>query len=135
MQYKRPSAKRSAWERGSWYLLLSLPVGLGVLLGTLLFLSVLLLISDTPDWMISLVSAIALGLSGYAMAYYAGFHRRKKGLQTGFFCGFLLYLFLLGVGFFWQGIGLGLLRFAILIVGGMWGGISGVNAMHKRPPC
>lgn len=135
MQNKRPPARRSVWERGSWYLLLSLPVGLGMLLGILLFLSALLLISDTPDWMISLVSAIALWLSGYAMAHYAGFHRRKKGLQTGFFCGFLLYLLLLGVGFFWQGIGLGLLRLAVLTVSGMWGGISGVNAIHKKPPC
>lgn len=134
MQTRRPPARRSLWESGLWYLLFSLPIGAGMLLACLLALAGMMMLADAAEWMLSLMAAVALLLSGYAMGRFAGFHRRHHGLKTGLVCGLMLYLVLLLLGLVWQDTGGGLLRPVCLLAGGGWGGVSGVNAQHKKPP-
>lgn len=134
MQTKRPPARCSVWESGLWYLLAALPVGAAFLTCSLLAIAAMMLLADAAEWMLSLMAALALFLSGYGMGHFVGFRRRRNGLKTGLLCGLLLYGILLLIGLIWQGTSGGLLRPFCLCVGSTWGGISGVNALHRKPP-
>ena len=56
------------------------------------------------------------------------------GWLTGLCCGLLLCGILLAVGLFWQGTAGSPVRLLLICGGSIWGGISGVNAPHKKPP-
>ena len=134
MQTKRPPSRQTIWESGIRFLPAALPVGLGVLVGCLLLLAAMMLLTDAAEWMLSLMAGIILLLSGYAMGHFAGFRRRKKGLQTGLLCGISLYALLLLFGLLWQGVCGSWIRPCCLCLGSIWGSISGVNAPHRKPP-
>lgn len=134
MQTCRPLSKRSIWERGLWYLPASLPVGVGILLCCLLVFALLQMLSETTEWILTVMAVLSLFTAAYGMGRFASFHRRRYGLKTGVFCALLLYLLLTIVGVFWQHDGGGWLRPLSLLAGGAWGGVSGVNRVHKRPP-
>ena len=132
MRTKRQPARQSIWENRFGYLPAALSVGIGLLLAGLAALSGLLLLSDLSEWISALLLGLLLFCSGYSMGRFAGFHRRRKGWLTGLCCGLLLCGILLAVGLFWQGTAGSPV---LLICGGsIWGGISGVNAPHKKPP-
>ena len=97
-------------------------------------LSGLLLLSDLSEWISALLLGLLLFCSGYSMGRFAGFHRRRKGWLTGLCCGLLLCGILLAVGLFWQGTAGSPVRLLLICGGSIWGGISGVNAPHKKPP-
>jgi len=130
MRTKRQPARQSIWENRFGYLPAALFVGIGLLLAGLAALSGLLLLSDLSEWISALLLGLLLFCSGYGMGRFAGFHRRRKGWLTGLCCGLLLCGILLAVGLFWQGTA----GSPVICGGSIWGGISGVNAPHKKPP-
>ncbi len=134
MQTSRPLPKRSIWEKGIWYLPASLPIGMVLLIVCLLLFALLQMLSETAEWMLTVMSVLSLFASAYGMGWFAAFHRRRYGLKTGVFCGLTLYLLLTVAGFVWLHDGGGWLRLISLLLGGAWGGVSGVNRTHKRPP-
>ena len=140
MRTKRQPARQSIWENRFGYLPAALSVGIGLLLAGLAALSGLLLLSDLSEWISALLLGLLLFCSGYSMGRFAGFHRRRKGWLTGLCCGLLLCGILLAVGLFWQGTARwGDSHFLSWASkkengGSVWGGISGVNAPHKKPP-
>lgn len=134
MQTKRPPARRSIWESGIWYLFAALPVGVGLLMGSLFLIAAMMLVADAADWMLSCMAGIALIVSGYGMGRFAGFRCRHSGLKTGVLCGLTLYLLLVVGGLIWRSDVGGFLRPFLLVTSGAWGGVTGVNRKHRRPP-
>ena len=124
---RRPPPKESRWKHGVWYLLFSLPVGLGVLSAFLCLIAGMMLLADAADWMLSCMAGVALLLAGGSMGYYAGAHKRRYGLKTGALCGLILYGILFLAGLFWRGDAGGILRPILLVLSGAWGGAAGVN--------
>ena len=131
---QRQPVRQSIWENRFGYLPAALSVGIGLLLAGLAALSGLLLLSDLSEWISALLLGLLLFCSGYSMGRFAGFHRRRKGWLTGLCCGLLLCGILLAVGLFWQGTAGSPVRLLLICGGSIWGGISGVNAPHKKPP-
>lgn len=128
------AGKAEHLENRFGYLPAALSVGIGLLLAGLAALSGLLLLSDLSEWISALLLGLLLFCSGYSMGRFAGFHRRRKGWLTGLCCGLLLCGILLAVGLFWQGTAGSPVRLLLICGGSIWGGISGVNAPHKKPP-
>ena len=117
-----------------WYVPASLPVGIGILSGCLLLFSLLQMLSETTGWALRIMAVVSLLAAAYGMGWFAAFYRRRLGLKTGLICGLTLYLLLTVVGLCWQHESGSWLRLLSLLAGGGWGGVSGVNHMHKRPP-
>ena len=134
MRTKRQPARQSIWENRFGYLPAALFVGIGLLLAGLAALSGLLLLSDLSEWISALLLGLLLFCSGYSMGRFAGFHRRRQGWLTGLCGGLLLCGILLAGGLFWQGTAGSPVRLLLICGGSIWGGISGVNAPHKKPP-
>lgn len=134
MQTCRPPAKISIWNRGIWYLPASLPVGAGLLTACLLFSALLQMLSEAADWMVTVMAVLSLFAASYGMSRFAAAHRHRHGLKTGIACAAALYLLLTAVGMVWQQEAGGWLRPLTLLIGGMWGGVTGVNRMRKSPP-
>lgn len=134
MRTKRIPSRRSVWESRIAYLPLALAVGCCMLSAGLMGVAGLMQFSDAPEWMLSLMAGVVLVSSGYGMGYFSGFHRRKRGMQTGLFCGIILCCILWAFGMAWQQIGGGLIRILCVCVASTWGGIVGVNRQHKKPP-
>ena len=90
--------------------------------------------ADAPEWMLRLMAGIALVFSGYGMGRFAGFRRRRKGWRCGLFCGLFLWAVLTLASLVWLHTAGSPVRLLCLCGGGVWGGISGVNAPHRKPP-
>ena len=133
METTRPQSRKSLWVSGGWYLLAALPVGLGILTGVLSILAAMMLFADAPEWMLRLMAGIALVFSGYGMGRFAGFRRRRKGWRCGLFCGLFLWAVLTLASLVWLHTAGSPVRLLCLCGGGVWGGISGVNAPHRKP--
>lgn len=134
METTRPQSRKSLWVSGGWYLLAALPVGLGILTGALSILAAMMLFADAPEWMLRLMAGITLVFSGYGMGRFAGFRRRRKGWRCGLFCGLFLWAVLTLASLVWLHTAGSPVRLLCLCGGGVWGGISGVNAPHRKPP-
>lgn len=133
MQTRRP-ARKSYWEHGLWYVAAALPVGLGILLGSLLIFAGMLLMTDVPDFVVHLMAALSLFAASGGMSRFAAFYRRRKGIQTGLVCSGFLWLLLGIIRLLWLHQMGGWLGVVCLAVGGVVGGVSGVNAIHRKPP-
>lgn len=132
METRRPAPRPSIWERGAWCSLLALPVGLALLAGCLCLIGGMMLLTDAAEWMLSLTAGISLCASGYGMGHFAGFRRRRKGLQTGLICGGALYGILLVIGIIWQDTAGGWLRPACILVSSCLGSVMGTNRKQGK---
>ena len=116
-----------------WSVLCAL-AGLFICFAILFLFSVLLYNTTDVIKSFTVFSAISLSAGSFSGGYSCGLFRRKNGLYEGFFCGFIIYIFLLTAGcIFFHTFGnlMSIRKFLICIISSSAGGVIGVN--HKRP--
>ena len=90
---------------------------------------------DVSDFVIDVMTAVALGTGAYAGGYICGKGRRKNGLLMGILCGFIIMFVISLMGVFLSeeksGISVPVKLILCIVCAGI-GGIVGVNSKSKR---
>ena len=110
-------------------------IGVVIILGIVLLLSVLMSKVDVPDQVIVVMSSISLCIGAYAAGYIASRRRRQNGLVLGILTGVIVYclVFFLGVMFAKTSITFNAFtKLVMTLICAAVGGVIGVNSKAKR---
>lgn len=116
-------------------ILVSVAVGTVVCIGILLLLSVLLSVKSIPQALIGPMAIFAIIAGAFVSGFFCARTQRQKGLAYGAVCGAVLSLLVLLAGIGLPGNDMGMLalfKVVFMLLGGMLGGVLGVNVRHRR---
>lgn len=110
-------------------------IGVVIMLGVVLLLSVLMSKVDIPEQVVTVMSSISLCIGAYSAGYIASRRRRQNGLVLGMITGVIVYclVFFLGVMFAKTSITFNAFtKFIMVLICSAIGGVLGVNSKAKR---
>lgn len=115
--------------------LISVALGALICIGILLLLSAVLSSQNIPQSVVGPMATTAITIGGLAAGFSCAKMMRQKGLLYGAICGAVLSLVVLMASFSLPGNDLGMtaiFKIVFMLLGGMLGGVMGVNTRQKR---
>ena len=111
--------------------------GFGMLLCLCLLISILQLMTDLSDGLMTAISAMILGISSFTAAYISTQLCRSKGLIQGILCGttmFLTTLFISVITNSFTFSDLTVIKAIFCLIAGAVGGVKGINTKKTNLP-
>ena len=126
----------SLWKPAFFRYFFSVLNGIFCMIAGGLLTAGLLMIGNLPAPFLIGISHFLWCLGALTAGQKAGFHGRRHGIRTGFFCGVLFCCLLFAGHYLFQETDSGkmALRCILILLSGTAGGVWGVNTRLKKPP-